>query len=1859
MLGKVLGSCLQGLQGLNAVYLPAGVRISIADDLVIRANEGGDDPYAILVVPAGHRGGMSTNTALKYRQGDRLAVVAGRHPDLGSFTQSFREILGLNYPESATGSLTTAAVARAAVQMLSDRHGVSQTGPWSGEAERILAGCLDCVAGLQKELRQGTESWNVQWFHHVDDGLTRLFDFLTIAKPELSGMAAFFEKYTFAAFGLPRPAVPTGPRFTPKQFAEAFRSHWSDQTTIARSAAHLAHAPDNKTQEPHVISHVDWTQFDREVASTDNLALTFARYFHHDESVTEKLAELTESQFINPTSAVEKGDRLEAFTSDMVSLSVAASNSSHGPFLAVASIDDWAGEVATEEILLRIPILAPVTPDEAATSQLLVRSVFPKSEWTGTLEVGSDGLLYSRGRIVKPLGKGPWKLAPRSHRLVLEMGPEDTLFGRVPAAAACEVSVSIGEQPGLWIAPIRKGGALGRTSYYGPEEMDSLDDGSGTGNYAIDLEPNSATAGIDNCRFIVWSAVGATPTFEGEDFREFDGRRGVYFYDSPPLNFAQIVAETVSFDCRSMASSKAPTSPVVAAISKMLPSRDPLSLETLKSLRGQYETWLTENLSEDGVEISLGHVIMPTDRDSAGFPAETRPESGFAMSTGTASHWESASDLSVPVMLRKSEAFSDFLAAFQGLALRSKLFNSTGGLGGRSAMLPSTMPWKDLWEDRSVLEQYLTAYTGLIREAKRLEDPAGVFWATYPFSISLWSTVGSAKCHAVLLSPLHPIRLAWLAGVEHALWNSRLADRLAGTVEGWNFPMVGPRETEMGRLMAVPMETGEGQVFLGWSMLVQTSAEEFTTPGSPENAGSLNVPGTAVSGLNATAVSAAIRSYRKMNPHVTTLTVDLASSGHSTRLEEVDEAVLTEVAGWSSHNSTPLFGGARIWDSINRGGEPPREKVARLVRAEESVPLVWSRYSPKDVPAMRCNVRILQDGGVTAMLRSAGQEPRLGAIGDVPLRRFEAVNAKPVRNSSSTASPTLRDNQGWSPFTEAVREIEGPTATTEIMTKLFSAQLVSDSADWTVSGESLMSPSAMAKIVQATAQGNQMLWEWRPPFLEATRDIPALERRPFVSVARVPNGFRRQIGRLLSKATGRDVSDQLVNELLERLGTRGVGLSSMLAMGGTHAAGALGFFLVFSLMERLQVEASRLYVLPIDACDTFLRALSADSPELDSKRRADVLIMRLEGRTLTLSPVEIKFYGLDSEFPNSHLPDPRESGALREPLEQVRATGEVLEALRMTWSDIRTSGDPSDQALWTNGLAALVESAARLAPSATTDPVELSKTLSDIASGQIDVRIGRPIVSYFRHEAKTKDGEVYVGAQVENGVLAESFGSYAVLAANSAAAFESLNENDSQILESWRSLVDWSLAAASNGTDAIPTEDEGERVEETLDDERSADLGSGGIETGGMLIPGEEETGNGSGVPPEEVEAEVGAEPPLIPPHILDPKDSVDPQPSLGVRFPVGATLPAEHGQIADFWPSNIDLNQMNVGIVGDLGTGKTQMMKTLIYQLREKSRQEQDRPLSMLIFDYKRDFQASEFLEAVDGRVLRIDNIPLNFFQLREGYTPMAATQRANEFIDVLDKIYSNVGPIQRDRLQVTITDLYRENKFQAPTIGRVLDRYSDGGEKVDAVTSLLRRFVTSEVFTEDPAESQSFDELLDGNVIVVALNDFKTDDDGKNALVVLFLNMYYDYMMNVSKPEIIDVSPELRLRTINSFLLVDEAVNIMKYKFSVLSSLLLQGREFGFGVMLASQYLSHFRQGQEDYAQPLLTWFIHKVPSVTAKDLSMLGLGAKSEHFAQRITSLKLHQSLYKSLGYERGRFIQEIPFYELLKQAQERQE
>ncbi|MCM3427865.1 hypothetical protein, partial [Staphylococcus epidermidis] len=145
-------------------------------------------------------------------------------------------------------------------------------------------------------------------------------------------------------------------------------------------------------------------------------------------------------------------------------------------------------------------------------------------------------------------------------------------------------------------------------------------------------------------------------------------------------------------------------------------------------------------------------------------------------------------------------------------------------------------------------------------------------------------------------------------------------------------------------------------------------------------------------------------------------------------------------------------------------------------------------------------------------------------------------------------------------------------------------------------------------------------------------------------------------------------------------------------------------------------------------------------------------------------------------------------------------------------------------------------------------------------------------------------------------------------------------------------------------------------------------------------------------------------------------------------------------------------------------------------------------------------------------------NRIPLNIFALPGSYSPISAFQKASAFCDVLEKIYKNVGPVQRGRLRGAITDLYRELDGNPPTLREVYDRYCEGG-KLDSVSSILQTFVDGEVFSDDREELLSFEQLIENRVLVVALNEFGPDQDSKNALVALFLNLYYDFMLKSQK--------------------------------------------------------------------------------------------------------------------------------------------
>ena len=376
-------------------------------------------------------------------------------------------------------------------------------------------------------------------------------------------------------------------------------------------------------------------------------------------------------------------------------------------------------------------------------------------------------------------------------------------------------------------------------------------------------------------------------------------------------------------------------------------------------------------------------------------------------------------------------------------------------------------------------------------------------------------------------------------------------------------------------------------------------------------------------------------------------------------------------------------------------------------------------------------------------------------------------------------------------------------------------------------------------------------------------------------------------------------------------------------------------------------------------------------------------------------------------------------------------------------------------------------------------------------------------------------------------------------------------------------------------------------------------------------------------------------------------------QEDVGIRFVVGESVGAGDPRPYHLHPSNTRLNQLNVGVVGDLGTGKTQLTKALIHRFTQQAARNRGHAPKFLIFDYKRDYTKSDFVRAVGARVVSPHRIPLNVFDLppARGHLPAARLGRVKFLNDVLQKIYGGIGPRQRNHLKTAVMRAYDADPGAAPTLTDVVRTYADVvGDRVDAPYSILSDLDDLEVFVDRAADAQPFDEFFSG-VTVIDLAALGIGDKERNMLLVLFLNLYYEYMINLDKQPYVGKDPQLRF--IDSMLLVDEADNVMKYNFDVLRQVLLQGREFGVGVLLASQYLSHFRTRETDYSEPLLTWFIHKVPNVSSRDLQSIGLNRVAASTVEAVKTLDVHHCFYKTLDVP-GRFMRAAPFHEILAEA-----
>lgn len=97
-----------------------------------------------------------------------------------------------------------------------------------------------------------------------------------------------------------------------------------------------------------------------------------------------------------------------------------------------------------------------------------------------------------------------------------------------------------------------------------------------------------------------------------------------------------------------------------------------------------------------------------------------------------------------------------------------------------------------------------------------------------------------------------------------------------------------------------------------------------------------------------------------------------------------------------------------------------------------------------------------------------------------------------------------------------------------------------------------------------------------------------------------------------------------------------------------------------------------------------------------------------------------------------------------------------------------------------------------------------------------------------------------------------------------------------------------------------------------------------------------------------------------------------------------------------------------NTGIIGTMGTGKTQFTKSLVTQLmREQACNVGSAPIGLLIFDYKSDYVDEAFLEATRAKKYKLFKLPYNPLSLF-GDTPMLPIHTAGGLSETMAKAYA-----------------------------------------------------------------------------------------------------------------------------------------------------------------------------------------------------------------------------------------------------------
>jgi DNA sulfur modification protein DndE len=275
------------------------------------------------------------------------------------------------------------------------------------------------------------------------------------------------------------------------------------------------------------------------------------------------------------------------------------------------------------------------------------------------------------------------------------------------------------------------------------------------------------------------------------------------------------------------------------------------------------------------------------------------------------------------------------------------------------------------------------------------------------------------------------------------------------------------------------------------------------------------------------------------------------------------------------------------------------------------------------------------------------------------------------------------------------------------------------------------------------------------------------------------------------------------------------------------------------------------------------------------------------------------------------------------------------------------------------------------------------------------------------------------------------------------------------------------------------------------------------------------------------------------------------------------------------------EFDNRNIAIAGMAGSGKTQLMKDILYQISNKTNHE----LKFIFFDYKGEGnpeQLKPFLDATKCNFVDIVNdggLKFNpFLSVSTDVRQRPFSIKA--FVDTIATFVPSVGVAQKNILMNVITDLFDEKSGHYPTINELFDRleeyYEENGKRPDTLYAGIQDLTTNIFNCKNDNPN-----ILDTSLY---LNLPPALSDTLRQLVVFLLLRYFNTYFSSTN----DCEPKDHIFPLRYVIVIDEAHIYLKNKNArkALEELLRLLRSKGVIIVMLSQGVEDYRTKDFDFA-------------------------------------------------------------------------